>query len=234
MLVKELVFSILDTLKLSGSDDSYITPELVLFLCKKYRAFLIKKEQDKEKLASDIASEFEYQEICIDLVKDGTATCFGGQYLKSTKKIPKLLEGNKPKIYPEGFFEGANISFVSKDKMRYIGTNKYLQNIIYASIGPDFYLYVSSSNPQFAYLKKLRMSAIFEDPEEAAKLACPGDVTKSDTSCDIMEQEFPIREYLVPMLIELVTKELSPSVALMPDTQNDAADNTPELNRRGR
>ena len=80
MLVKELVYSILDFLKVS-SDDSFWTEEHIIFLCKKYRSFLIKKEQDKEKGSQDVASEFEYQEICLDLEKvpaiDGEP-CTGG------------------------------------------------------------------------------------------------------------------------------------------------------------
>ena len=47
MKAKEIVYSILDLCKASGSDDSYVTEELVLFLCKKYRAFLLKKEEEK-------------------------------------------------------------------------------------------------------------------------------------------------------------------------------------------
>ena len=227
MKAKEIVYSILDLCKASGSDDSYVTEELVLFLCKKYRAFLLKKEEEKNKYATDIASEFEYQQICIDLEKiaalDGSA-CTGGYYLKSTKPIPKILEGTTPKIYATDYFQGTNISLVPKEKMRYIGNNKYLQNMIYASIGTDFHLYVNSANPQFYYLKKLRMSAIFEDPEEAAKLTCPSDGSTEDTTCDPFEMEFPIREYLVPMLIELVVKQISGTAYRPEDTKNNASD----------
>ena len=67
---------ILDELKLTGSDDSFITEEHIIFLCKKYRSFLIKKEQDKEKATTDVASAFETQQICLDLEEveaiDGT------------------------------------------------------------------------------------------------------------------------------------------------------------------
>ena len=45
MKVNELVYSILDRLKLV-SDDAIINEEHILFLCKKYRSFLIKKEQE--------------------------------------------------------------------------------------------------------------------------------------------------------------------------------------------
>ena len=233
MLAKEIVAACLDLTKASTSDDSYITEELVLFLCKKYRAFLIKKEQEKEKTSTDIASEFEYQEVCLDLKKiaafDGN-TCSNGYYLRSTKALPKMLEGTTPRVYPTDFYQGANITYVPKDKMKFTGNNKYLQNIIYSSLGPDFHLYLNSNNPQFSYLKKVRVIAVFEDPEEAAKLSCSSDDGSAEVKrCDPFEMEFPIREYLVPLLIELVVKNLTGATYKPIDTKNDAKDNLSEV-----
>lgn len=232
MLVKEIVFSILDLLKVS-SDDSFWTEEHILFLCKKYRSFLIKKEQDKEKSSQDVASEFEYQQICLDLEKvpamDGEP-CTGGYYLRTKQKIPKILEGTQPRVYPLDYYQGINISYVSRERMRYVGTNPYLGNIIYTSVGPDLHLYLNSNNPQFLYLKKLRMSAVFEDTDEAAGLLCGSE--GEDQSCDVLDMEFPIRDYLVPMLIELVVKELSGSFLRRADEANNAKDDLPEVNRR--
>ena len=233
MKVSELVYSILDLSKASTSDDSYYTEELVIFLCKKYRAFLIKKEQDKEKSSTDVASEFEYQQICLDLEKvpaiDGEP-CTGGYYLRTTQKIPKILDGTQPRVYPIDFYQGTNISYVSRDKMRYVGNNKYLRNIIYSSLGPDLHLYLNSSNPQFLYMKQLRMSAIFEDVDEAAGLLCDSD--GSSKSCDVLDAEFPIREYLVPPLIELVVKELTGAKYQPQDKENNANDDLPQMVQR--
>lgn len=232
MKVSELVYLCLDALKIL-SDDSIYTEEHVIFLLKKYRSFLIKKEQDKEKSSQDIASEFEYQQICLDLEKvpviDGDP-CTGGYYLRTTQKIPKILEGTLPRVYPLDFYQGIYISYVSRDRMRYVGTNPYLQNIIYTSLGPDMHLYLNSSNPQFLYMKKLRISAIFEDMDEAAELLC--DDSGEDVSCDVLDMEFPIRDYLVPPLIELVVKELSGSKYLPRDSRNDADDGLSKVNQQ--
>ena len=233
MLVKEAVYMVLDLLK--GISDDYIyTEDHVIFLLKKYRSFLIKKEQEKEKETSDVASEFEYQQICLDLEKvpaiDGDP-CTGGYYLRTTKPIPKILEGNQPRVYPIDFYQGINVSYISRDRMRYVGTNKFLQNIIWVSLGPDLHLYLKSNNPQFLYLKQLRMSAIFEDFDNASDYLCDDD--GESTACDVLEASFPIREYLVPTLIELVVKELSGSAYRPADEKNNANDDTPNLvNRR--
>ena len=164
MLTSELVYSIIDLCKQGGSDDAVLNEEHIMFLCKKYRSFLIKKEQEKEKSSTDMASEFEYQQICLDLEKvaamDGKP-CTGGYYLRTKNAIPKILEGTFPRVYPIDFYQGINISYVARDRMRYIGSNPYLQNIIYTSLGPDLHLYLYSSNPQFLYLKQLRINAIF-------------------------------------------------------------------------
>lgn len=214
---------VLDLSKAHTSDDSFFTEDHIIFLLKKYRSFLIKKEIDKQR-ASDI-SEFEYQQICLDLEKvpaiDGSA-CTGGYYLRSKVKIPKIMEGTQPRVYPFDFYQGIHISYVPRDKMRYIGANKFLQNILYASLGPDLHLYLKSNNPQFLYLKKLRMDAIFEDFDDASNLLCNNE--GEDRACDVLDKEFPIREYLVPTLIELVVQELTGALYKPQDDKNNASD----------
>ena len=216
---------VLDLAKAATSDDSFFTEEHVIFLLKKYRSFLIKKEIDKEKADTDIASEFEYQQICLDLEKvaaiDGSP-CTGGYYLRTTKKIPKVLDGNQPRVYPVDFYQGINISFIPRDRMRYVGTNKFLQNIIWVSLGPDMHLYLKSNNPQFFYLKKLRMLAVFEDFDEAVDYQC--DETGEEVVCDVLDATFPIRDYLVPTLLELVVKELTGAEYKPVDHHNNADD----------
>nr|DAH00538.1 MAG TPA: Structural protein [Crassvirales sp.] len=233
MLVKEIVYMVLDLAKAATSDDSYFNEDHVIFLLKKYRSFLIKKEQEKQKATTDIASEFEYQQICLDLEKvpaiDGEP-CTGGYYLRTTKKIPKILEDNQPRVYPIDFYQGINISYVPRDRMRYVGTNKFLQNIIYVSLGPDLHLYLNSSNPQFLYLKKLRMSAVFEDFDEISSYLCDDD--GNSMACDVLDEEFPIREYLVPTLMELVVKELTSAKYQPVDDKNNASDDMSKVSTK--
>ena len=231
MKIKEIVYIVLDLAKAASSDDSFFTEDHALFLCRKYRALLIKKEQDK-KAATETMDTFEQQQICLDLEKvpaiDGEP-CTGGYYLRTTQPIPKILEGTQPQVYPIDYYQGINISYISKDRMRYVGTNKYLQNIIYSSIAPNLHLYLKSSNPQFLYLKKIRLSATFEDLEEVAPLLCDED--GGDKSCDVMEMDFPIREYLVPILIDLVVKELVGAEYKPEDERNNAKDDLSNMSK---
>lgn len=229
MKTKEIVWICLDIAKIGTSDDSVLNENHCLFLLKKYRSFLIKKEQEREKSSTDVASEFEYQEICLDMERVyDEDPCGNGYYLRSTAKLPKILEGTTPRIYPMDFYSGVTFTYVPRDRMRYVGSNKYMQNVIYASLGPDQYLYANSSNPQFSYLKKVRVSAIFEDSDEAALLACD-DGSGDDSACDPMEADFPIREYLVPSLIELVVKQLVAGAWRPKDSSNNSADDLADL-----
>ena len=171
MTYKEIVYACLDSLKVA-SDDSYITEEHVLFFVSKIRALILKQKYSDIK--KDIPQS-NYQTICLDLIQVPAISgepCEGGTYLKSKQKIPSTMTIGNSTLYPIDFYQGTHITYVSRERMRYVGNNEWLKNIIYASKGPDSYLYFKSSNPQFLYLENVRMSAIFEDPEEAAKLEC--------------------------------------------------------------
>ena len=222
---KELIYMCLDELKLYSDDASY-TEEHVMFLLDKYRAFLLKQRYSDVKKQ---IPESNYQTICLDLIEVPAISgepCEGGSYLRSKEKIPFLMKIGNPRVYPIDYYQG-EITYVSRDRMRYVGHNKYLQNIIYASLGPDNYLYFKSINPQFLYLEKVRMTGIFEDPKAASELQCPDE--SGDTVCDVLDREFPIEAALVPPLIELVVKELLGAEYRPDDKTNDAKDELSEV-----
>ena len=222
---KELIYMCLDELKLY-SDDALYTEEHIMFLLGKYRTFLIKQRYSDVKKQ---IPESNYQTICLDLIEVPAISgepCEGGFYLRSKEKIPFLMKIGNPRVYPIDYYQG-EITYVSRDRMRYVGYNKYLQNIIYASLGPDNYLYFKSINPQFLYLEKVRMTGIFEDTLAASELQCPDE--SGNTVCDVLDREFPIESALVPPLIELVVKELLGAEYRPDDKTNDAKDELSEV-----
>ena len=222
---KELVYMCLDELKLY-SDDALYTEEHIMFLLGKYRTFLLKQSYSDVKKQ---IPESNYQTICLDLIEVPAISgepCEGGFYLRSKEKIPFLMKIGNPRVYPIDYYQG-EITYVSRDRMRYVGYNKYLQNIIYASLGPDNYLYFKSINPQFLYLEKVRMTGIFEDTLAASELQCPDE--NGNIVCDVLDREFPIEAALVPPLIELVVKELLGAEYRPDDKTNDAKDELSEV-----
>lgn len=219
MTLRELVFMCMDEVKLN-SDDSIYTEDHVVFLLNKYRSFVLKKELDKE---NKQLSSTNGQTICLDLIeiRDEDNPC-GGSMLRTEQPIPNLVNDCKVSLYPVNYFEGDHIIYTTIERMRYTTYNKWTKNLIYAAKGPDDYLYLKSSNPQYLYLEKLRMKAIFEDFESAAQYAC--DDAGEELNCDILDMKFPIENALVPIVIELVVKELL-GVKYQPrDTHNNAAD----------
>lgn len=66
------------------------------------------------------------------------------------------------------------------------------------------------------------MSAVFEDFDEVTDYLC--DAEGESQACDVMDAIFPIREYLVPSLMELVVKELVGAEYKPQDVQNNAHD----------
>lgn len=152
--------------------------------------------------------------------------CEGGLFLRSKEKVPFMMKIGNPRVYPINYYLG-EITYISRDRMRYVGHNKYLQNIIYASLGPDNYLYLKSLNPQYLYLEKVRLTGIFENIEAVSDLLC--DESGDNTSCDIMDRTFPIEDALVPSIIELTVKELLGAEYRPEDKQNDSDDNLSDV-----
>lgn len=217
---RELVFMCLDMLKLSA-DDSYFTEDHCIFLLNKYRGMILKQQYKDVKKE---IPESNFQTLCLDLIQVPAIAgepCEGGTYLRSKYKIPSLMNIITPRVYTEGFYQG-DITYVSRERMKYVGYNKWLSNIIYTSLGPDNYLYFKSFNPQYLYLEweKVRLTGVFEEPEKAAELEC----NKEKGTCDILDMKFPLEEALVPQVIQLVVKELSGAIYKPEDSENNAND----------
>lgn len=222
---REIIYMILDEMKIS-TDDSYFTEDHIMYLINKYRVLILKQRY------SDIKKqipESNYQTICLDLIEVPAISgepCEGGSYLRSKEKAPFLMQIGVPKIYPIDYYQG-EITYVSRERMRYIGYNKYLQNIIYCSLGPDNYLYFKSNNPQYLYLEKVKLTGIFEDSINASQLQC-----SNDKECDILDRTFPLEDSLIPIVIELVVKELLSAEYIKKDEENNAKDDLPDENRK--
>ena len=218
---KEIVSMVLDMLKVT-SDDSIFTEEHIIFLAGRYRSFLL-----KQRYSSDLKKqvpESNYQTLCLNLEKveaiDGLP-CAGGYYLRTTEPVPEMIPSGITRVYTAGSYYKGDITFVSKDRFKYTGDNKWLKNIIYACLDPDGRIYFNSGNPQFLHLKQAQITGIFEDAEKASELECDNG---ADGSCDILDRDFPLEDALIAPMIELIFNKLAPSIAAPEDKHNDADD----------
>ena len=220
---RQIVYTVLDEIK-SVNGDSYITEEHIIFLANQYRLFLLQQKINKEGAAS--LSSAMQQVICLDLEEIDAIPnlpCEGGQYLRSVQKVPTIVKGTSTSVFPYDYFK-TNIQYISKDRMKYVGFNKYLQNIIYCTLFDD-YLYFKSNNPQFLYLEQVKMQGIFEDAEAAASLSCD----KEKDCIDILDKEFPLSGDLIPQMLELLTRELYTALNRPSDEANNANDDIADI-----
>lgn len=222
----ELTSMCLDQLKLV-SDDSHFQREHIVFLLDKFRSFLLKKQY------SDIKKEIpnsNFQTICLDLEKVdafGDDTCGGRGYLKSVQEIPDMLPIGGTKVSTMDYFQG-RMSYVSRERFKYVNSSKYTRNTLFSTIGPDSHLYVKGDNPQAYHLGKAKVTGIFEDSSKAAELSCDND---GEEKCDIFDKDFPIEEALIPALIEGIVNMLSGAVYKPKDNLNDSSDDLDSIAR---
>ena len=209
---RELIYSVLDRIK-AISDDSIITEDHVIFTIDKVRAALLYQKYGEVKRE---VVESNYQTLCLDLEQVTNSEVCGEIYMRTTKSIPSLLNIGNTSIYPLDFYKG-NIAFVSRERMKYVGYNKLLQNVIYASLNPDGRIYLKSKNPQFLYLEKISVTGVFENAMKASELEC-------SQICELWDRIVPIEEDLIPVLIETVVKDLLGALYRPADEQNNMSD----------
>ena len=224
----QIVYSVLDLMKELG-DDSYYTEEHVIFLASHMRSLLIERKykQTRNSSFSEISDDNK-QTICLDLeptelLPDGCS----GLWLHSIQEIPTLSSVAAPKLTTVSGLFFSNVTLIPAEKMPYVGYNKWLKHIVYAAKSNDNHLYLTGSNPQFMYLKKAKIEAVFSDPMAAAKLSC--DENGNSNACDILSMEFPLETSLVPSCIEMVTQELLGSRYAPQDKQNNAQDDLADI-----
>ena len=226
---RQMIYMILDELKVL-SDDSYYTEDHIMFLLNKYRAYLLKQKYSDTSKETSISN---MQTICVDLERYpdiDTDLCLGYSFLRSTEKIPSIIDSGTldrfVRISSKYQFAG-EFAYISPERFKYVGYNRWTKNLIYCTIGPDNYLYFKSNNPQVFYLKKIQFNAIFENPEEAVSMQCPDE--NGEVECDITNTNFPLEEALIPQCINLIIKDLLGATWRPKDDINNAKDDLSDM-----
>lgn len=224
MTYREIVYMVLDLLK-NNSDDAYYNEDHILAMLDNYRAYILKSKYGNQ--GADEVPDNAYSEVTMMLEPCESVPGFQepNYYLRSTEPLPEDLGIGFTKIYGTDYFKG-EITLVDKERFRYVGNNRYLFNIIYATVGPADYLYLRSSNPQFKYLGKVTYRAILESPSEALK-------SGKDEEFDIMDEEFPMEASLIGLLVDYVYRVMIGATYHPSDTVNNAHDDLEQQVVRG-
>lgn len=217
----EITYAVLDLLK-EKTDDAHFTEEHVIFFASHIRNLLLeRKYKNSRNQTFTPMSDENTQEICLDLEPTEMlpAGC-SGMWLHSVEEIPDTVSVGNTTLSVVSDMLQSTVTFIPSERMPYVGHNKWLKNILYASKSNDGHLYVTGSNPQFMYLQKVRMTAVFSDPRKAAELSCE----ENGSKCNILEMEFPLESALIPSCIELTVQEMMGTRYAPEDKKNDAKD----------
>lgn len=219
-----VVYMVLDFLKIS-SDDAYYTPDHIAFLLDKYRAYVLKSKYEN---SSEDPSDSNYQTLKLTLeAKDRIEGQCMGQYLVSTNEIPDSLGVGTPSITGEDVFSG-DLCVVSNTRFKYVGFNKWMRNISYATMMGGK-LYMKSCNPMLYYMEEGMYRDIFTDPLKAAALSGEYEVDENGNLCNPYEIEFPLEDNLLPLVMQYVVKDLSGGLYKPKDDENNANDDLSAL-----
>lgn len=229
---RELIYMVLDKVK-ESTDDSYFKVEHVAFLLDKYRPFLLKQRY------SDIRksiSQNNYSNFTMTFTEtDGDNFDIGythllttsGKVLVSNTEMPRLIGFNEEieefKLYNYGTnltgdkqFKG-DFSIVSPERFKYAGSNKWLRKFVYATIGPDYKVYLKITDSTLILPETLLVQAIVENPKKEVSRILP-------IITNYLDMTYPIEDALVPPLLELVVKDLTTSVYRPEDNVNNNED----------
>ncbi len=218
---RQIVFSVLERLQIY-SDDANITEEFVSSLIDSKRAMLI-----QQKLTKSIwrAPNEIKQRLCINLALTDKIEgyCGGGNILKSIDPLPTSIrvrgkEG--PLLVSRIDGTSININIIPLERIPYISSNRFTSHLIYCAIDTDGRLIFISNDMKHKYLKFIRVTDIFETPSEAMMYDCDIDLDNNE----IEDLKYPVEAAMVPSIIDLVVKDLSRTISIPEDRDNNATD----------
>lgn len=237
---RELIYMVLDKLK-ESTDDAYFKEEHIAFLLDKYRPFLLKQRYAdiRKSIPQNNYSIFKLELNQNDGTLDGLGSTFEytttGNIYGSTIAMPRIVSFNDDieefKIF--NFGETSNgdkqfigdFSIVNKERFKYVGSNKWLKKFLYATIGPDYFLYLKVNDDTIVLPQYILVQAIVETPKQHLGLILP-------TVTDYLDMVYPLEEALVPPLLELVVKDLANDVYKPEDSKNNATDDLSQVSQK--
>lgn len=218
--LNELTFACMNTIRAKSNSNDPISTRLIEFHIKNTRAFLIRQESNK----SYTPDTNIIQKLITDVVKvDSADSCIinSGCYTFRTKvKIPSIIETSHSQLLTRvGPVDSKSkpFSLIPIARVPYISFNRFNSNQIYAYLDNGYIYFISKS---LILLKKVQVSAVFEDPELLADFACGTD------KCYSKDSAFPVKQSMINAIKDIVIKNyLNETSQAFQDLSNDAKPN---------
>lgn len=226
---REAIYMCNDLLK-GMSDDFTYTEEHIAYLLDKFRALLLKQRYGSDPKKHVPYSNYQTLKITL------TTPAAPIRPIESADKIPYMLQLGIPRITEKnGEYYNIKWEFISRERMPFVGKNKYLKKIHYAAINDTNNLVIPNREDYwntidgktfYAGPTELYLTGIFENPREVEDETSFGE---SSTDTHEWDKNIPIEESLITTLIEMVIKEIAGSVYRPNDIQNNNVDDNAEM-----
>lgn len=220
MTKREIIYLVLEQLN-AHSDDSNIPEELISALIDNKRATLLKQRFGKASWNIPISVR---QEICMSLeLSDVVAGYSGaGKLIKTVDALPmtiKIKGWEGPLMVRKEDGSAIPINVIPIERLPYLGNNKYTNMLTYLTLDMDNKLMLISSDDKLKFLKKIRITHVFESPDEIFSLECKDNDSATTEPWDL---EYPIESDMINPIVEMIMKDLTKQ--LPEDKINNATD----------
>jgi len=220
MTKNEIIYTVYEKLNIQ-SDDTHLSEELVSSLIDTKRAMLLKQQYAKNAWHMPIEIK---QEICmgLELVDRIDGYSCAGKILATSMSLPRSIKiKGKEGPLTVRKEDGAEIalSIVAIERVPYLFENKFTQHLTYCAVDFSGKLFLISKDNKHRFLKKIKVTDIFEQPDVARDLTC-----NLDSSLDVWDDQYPVESAMTDIIVDMVVKELTRSLGIPSDQINDATD----------
>jgi aspartate carbamoyltransferase regulatory subunit len=221
--LNKIVFSIWEKIRPEISDDDAISKRQIKDVVNIHRAMLLRRELNKNRtIHPSVVQDLG----CVPMEEVDSAECCeinsDCTIVRTKQRIPNPIE-----LYnKEGFTrvgpvdkKGKPFSLVPYNRAIFATYSRFTgHNKIFAYYLNDR-IYLVSNNPYVNAITHINIRGVFEDPEEASNF-----ITCDNVPCWTDDSEYPMMDWMRPMLEEMAIKSLLPVAIQIPtDGTNDGA-----------
>lgn len=218
---REIIYTIFEKIGVI-SDDTKLTEELVSSLIDTKRAMLLKQQYAKNSWHMPIEIK---QELCMDLelVNKVDGYSCGGKILSTKLALPnsiKIKGKEGPLAVRRSDSTVIAINIVAIERIPFLFENKFTQHLTYCAVDFSGKLYLISKDTKHKFLKSIKVTDIYEQPDTANELVCDA----KDLTTDVWDIDYPIESSMADVVVELIVADLTKSLVVPGDKNNNASD----------
>jgi hypothetical protein len=226
MKTNEIIYAIREGLK-EYVDDTKYTDDYLMYLVRLNRAVFIRREYNNQQRIIDTEI---IQNIFMDVEEVDDEEC--GKYIfcnngcsliRTVKPIPFTLELHNKNLIMSIRSAERNVTIpfniITPEKAIYAGEGQYEKKQIFAIPHSDGHIYFKSKHNIHRGLEAVIVSAVFENPDDAAQFKCG-----TKPCYDIVEDRYPCKAWMEALIINTVIEKLAPLKSLPRDEVNNSND----------